>query len=67
MKKPKSPDTQNPSANKVVDQGRINTQQKEGGQVRNDQSAIDQSEGSREQRHTTARQGQGAGFSRNVH
>lgn len=67
MSKPKSPDTKNPSVDRSVDSGQINTQQKKGGPVRNDGLDRDQSEGSNEQRHTTARQGQGAGFSRNIH
>lgn len=65
MAKSKGNDTQSPSAARAANQGRINTQGKEGGTLRRDQSRIDQSEGSRSDGQTTARQGQDAGFSRN--
>lgn len=64
MTKPTSNDTRNPSANSAANQGRINTQGKEGGTVRRDQSRIDQSEGAKGGGQPTSHQGQGAGFSR---
>lgn len=51
----------------AVDKGRVNTQQKDAGQLRADGNDLDQSEGSREDGQSTARHGQGAGFSRNIH
>lgn len=51
----------------AADQGRVNTQQNDGGPLRADKNNRDQSEGSREDGQATARHGQGAGFSRNTH
>lgn len=63
MTKPKGIDTRNPSADRAANQGSVNTQGKEGGALRRDQSRIDQSEGAKSDGQTTARHGQGAGFS----
>lgn len=66
MTTPKSPDTNNPSATQAAGQGRINTQQKEGGTLRNDDSRLDQSEGAKGGSQPTAGHGQGAGFGRRM-
>ena len=67
MSKPKSSHTENPAAEKVVNQGRVNLQGKEGGKLRRDQSRIDQSEGPQGGPQPTSYQGHGAGFSTNRH
>lgn len=64
--RPKSLDTNNPPSDKVSNQGRINTQGKEGGVLRNDKSKTDQSEGAKGGGQPTNFHGQGAGFSRNL-
>lgn len=65
MTRSKGNDPDKSRAPKAVNQGRINTQGKEGGTLRNDRSRIDQSEGAKGGGQPTAHQGQGAGFSRN--
>lgn len=67
MKKPKNPDTKNPVLRQAVNQGRINTQSRKGGQRLHDDNAADQSEGAKTEGQPTAMQGRGAGFSRNAH
>lgn len=52
---------------KAAGKGRVNTQQKDAGQQGLNDNDLDQSEGSRMDGQSTARHGQGAGFSRNIH
>lgn len=67
MKKTKNSDARHPTLNKAVNQGQINTQTKKGSPLLHDENASDQSEGAKADGQPTARQGRGAGFSRNVH
>lgn len=64
MTRSKGNDTKNPSLARSANQGRVNTQGKEGGTLHRDQSRIDQAEGAKGGGQPTAHQGRGAGFSR---
>lgn len=66
MGKNKQNDTSTQAFN-AADKGEVNTQQQAGQNVGKHPNRRDQSEGSREEGQSTARHGQGAGFSRNLH
>lgn len=66
-KKPASRDTKNPAANQAVTQGETNLQGGQHARRLRDGDQTDRSEGSNMDGQPTARHGQGAGFSRDIH
>lgn len=66
-KKSKSHDTKNADAMQATTQGEVNLQGGDHGRRLRDGDQTDRSEGSNMDGQPTARHGQGAGFSRNVH
>lgn len=67
MKKTKKTLATDPVLNQSVNDGQINTQTRRDSLLMHDDNQADQSEGARAEGQPTANQGQGAGFSRNVH
>lgn len=67
MKKHKHSEAEHPVLNKGVNQGQTNSQASRDAVRLQDKNMSDQSEGAKEDGQPTARHGQGAGFSRNIH
>ena len=66
MSKSKNRDTKNPSTDKAVSQGETNLQRKSQS-MQQSHGREDHTEGGQIDGQHTARHGQGAGFSRNIH
>lgn len=67
MSKSKRPESENPRMIRATHTGRVDTQAERDAQAPHKADGADQSEGAKADGQTTAMQGRGAGFSRNVH